>query len=294
MKFSNKFLCYQRFQNLHSCSGTGLGAVAFSCQILPGFYFTEKRATAVSVAAAGVSCGIFAYPTLIQFLIQQYNWRGASYILAGIFLQGAVLGAIIWPSRNYELGTAMQEKKMKSYPPENAYQLENTTAVNSGDTSSKSIRSRTILTQKTPATSQQFMIMKMRSCCDSLLNKELMKDSLFIGYVMAKSLSVMAASTTYLFMPGRALAYGLTKSEASWVVSISGITSAIGRLMFGFITDFRILRQRRCYIFAAVMTMSSALCALSFHHSKISQMIFSILFGISHGQYAFNLGTLAE
>lgn len=59
-------------------------------------YFEKRRATALSLSLAGAGFGAFCIPQLITFLLQNYGYRGAMLIMAGIVLNYAVSGAIFF------------------------------------------------------------------------------------------------------------------------------------------------------------------------------------------------------
>ena len=227
---------------------------------------------------AGVSCGVFAYPPLINFLEAEYGWRGASFILAGVFLQSAVFGLSVWPHKKSppRIKQGTQANKVEILRPQDRIE-------SNSDIKLNSIRCRTELKQAPSTSARPPPLNRLRgSCCTGI--RDLMSDSAFVGYALAKTISVTAGSLGYLFMPGRAIDYGLTKSQAGWVVSVSGMTSMIGKIGFGFLTDLSVLRKRRCYVFAGAMTVSTLLCALSFHQSMTSQMTFAAIYGVTHGE----------
>ena len=59
-------------------------------------------------------------------------------------------------------------------------------------------------------------------CCTGI--GDLMGNSVFVGYAMIKTTSVTARLLGFLLMLGWAIDCGLTKSQAGWVVSVSGMT----------------------------------------------------------------------
>ena len=63
----------------------------------------------ISVCGSGV--GTFVFAPLTQYLIELYTWRGASVILAGIFLNMIICGALY---RDLEWTKTLREKTRKS------------------------------------------------------------------------------------------------------------------------------------------------------------------------------------
>ena len=62
-----------------------------------GQWFEKKRAFATGFAFVGSGLGQFVFPSLTQYMIDLYQWRGALYILAGITLHCAVYGMCFVP-----------------------------------------------------------------------------------------------------------------------------------------------------------------------------------------------------
>ena len=62
-----------------------------------GFYFEKRRALATGVAVCGSGIGAFVFAPLCEKLLQVYGWKGATWIVAGIVLNGVVMGALFRP-----------------------------------------------------------------------------------------------------------------------------------------------------------------------------------------------------
>ena len=68
-----------------------------SAIIVVGLNFNKKRAIATGIATSGSGLGTFAYAYLTNYLLKNYDWRGTVLILAGIFSNCVVCGAIFRP-----------------------------------------------------------------------------------------------------------------------------------------------------------------------------------------------------
>uniref|UniRef100_UPI00398F010A monocarboxylate transporter 13 n=1 Tax=Pristiophorus japonicus TaxID=55135 RepID=UPI00398F010A len=60
-------------------------------------YFTKRRTLAMGLAFTGVGISSFAFCPLFQYLLDEYTWRGALLIIAGMMLNLMVCGALIRP-----------------------------------------------------------------------------------------------------------------------------------------------------------------------------------------------------
>ncbi|XP_060710451.1 monocarboxylate transporter 13 isoform X2 [Hemiscyllium ocellatum] len=60
-------------------------------------YFNKRRTLAMGMAFTGVGIGSFVFSPLFQYLIDEYMWRGALLVIAGMMLNLMVCGALIRP-----------------------------------------------------------------------------------------------------------------------------------------------------------------------------------------------------
>ena len=65
--------------------------------IIVGFYFEKRRAFATGVAVCGSGIGMFIFAPPCEMLLNVYGWKGATWIIAGIALNGVVAGALFKP-----------------------------------------------------------------------------------------------------------------------------------------------------------------------------------------------------
>ena len=65
--------------------------------VMVGFYFEKHRAFATGVAVCGSEIGGFIFAPLCEMLLRVYGWKGATWIIGGICLNGMVFGALFRP-----------------------------------------------------------------------------------------------------------------------------------------------------------------------------------------------------
>lgn len=76
-------------------SGFGLSLCYVAAIIIVAYYFDRKRSFATGLSVCGSGVGTFLFAPLTQYLIEEWGgWRGACIILAGIFLNMCVCGAL--------------------------------------------------------------------------------------------------------------------------------------------------------------------------------------------------------
>ncbi|XP_067828351.1 monocarboxylate transporter 13 [Heptranchias perlo] len=97
---------------IFACLATNLTHLYLSIGLLSGFgwalvftptvaavsrYFTKRRTLAMGLAFTGVGISSFVFSPLFQYLTDEYTWRGALLIIAGMMLNLMVCGALIRP-----------------------------------------------------------------------------------------------------------------------------------------------------------------------------------------------------
>nr|CAD7446735.1 unnamed protein product [Timema bartmani] len=80
----------------------GLGMVAPSSYLAFNSYFLERRGLAMGLCQAGIGLGFIVAPPLVQYLLEDYGYRGTMLILSGIALNG-VVGAVLYQPVRYHL-----------------------------------------------------------------------------------------------------------------------------------------------------------------------------------------------
>ena len=76
-------------------TGLGLAVCYVAAIVIVAFYFEKKRSLATGIAVAGSGIGTFVFAPFMQHLIDVYTWRGCLVIIAGIFLNMSVCGALM-------------------------------------------------------------------------------------------------------------------------------------------------------------------------------------------------------
>ncbi|KAI8499210.1 hypothetical protein Bbelb_229740 [Branchiostoma belcheri] len=92
---------------IHLYLGIGcLSGLGYALSLSPalgivGQYFTKRRAMANSLTAVGASIASMSFPPLFQYLMDEFGWKGALFIIGGMMLNIVVAGALIRPLEAY-------------------------------------------------------------------------------------------------------------------------------------------------------------------------------------------------
>lgn len=70
--------------------GGGFGLAYLPAIIMVGYYFEKRRAFATGIAVCGSGIGGFVFAPLCVFLINEYAWQGALWVISGIVLNGVI------------------------------------------------------------------------------------------------------------------------------------------------------------------------------------------------------------
>lgn len=95
-------------------SGFGLSLCYVAAIVIVAYYFEKKRSLATGLAVCGSGIGTFIFAPLTQYLIAEYGWRGTTLIVAGLFLNISVCGALM---RDIEVPTGGRRKGNNSRGP---------------------------------------------------------------------------------------------------------------------------------------------------------------------------------
>ncbi|XP_001607269.2 monocarboxylate transporter 12-B isoform X3 [Nasonia vitripennis] len=77
--------------------GIGFGLIYLPAVVCVGYYFETKRSLATGIAVCGSGFGTFIFAPLAGILLDNYAWKGAILILAGLIFNCAIFGALMRP-----------------------------------------------------------------------------------------------------------------------------------------------------------------------------------------------------
>ena len=78
-------------------AGLGFGLMYLPSIVMVGHYFDKRRAFATGITVCGSGIGTFVFAPLGSYLVDEYTWRGANMIIAGIILNGCIFGMCFRP-----------------------------------------------------------------------------------------------------------------------------------------------------------------------------------------------------
>lgn len=97
----------------HFYAGIGVGLAMSAAFVALNHYFAKKRGQAVGLSMAGTALGMLIMPQLVRYLLEEFSFRGAVLIIAGLALHSAIgsilLQPVKWHLKEEELDVEMIE-----------------------------------------------------------------------------------------------------------------------------------------------------------------------------------------
>lgn len=78
-------------------AGIGLSPIYIAAIVAVAFYFEKRRSLATGLATCGSGIGCFIFAPLLELLLDSYGFRGTLLLIAGIYLNLCVAGALMRP-----------------------------------------------------------------------------------------------------------------------------------------------------------------------------------------------------
>lgn len=77
--------------------GFGFGMIYLPAVVAVGYYFETKRSLATGIAVCGSGFGTFMFAPFATYLLDNFDWKSANQILAGLILTCGLFGALMRP-----------------------------------------------------------------------------------------------------------------------------------------------------------------------------------------------------
>ncbi|WAR28836.1 MOT9-like protein, partial [Mya arenaria] len=82
--------------------GIGYGLIYLPSIVCVASYFDKRRAFASGIGVSGTGIGTFVFSPVTSLLVQNYTWRGAILVHAGLLLNCVACGLLFLPLQNHE------------------------------------------------------------------------------------------------------------------------------------------------------------------------------------------------
>ena len=272
------------------------------------------------IVVSGSGIGLIVFPVLMSYLLNELGFIGTFYILAGISLQGMVCGMlIISPEKALQIQDKMSsplgctrkeeegEVETESQPmvtpvpdastsadsredanPEpsiNDQQPERQSLVTKSQNDSSAIK-LTTNPVTTPA-SNQTTAERIRTLFKSLVDPDLLRNPSFIIYAVSSCLYFLSFVTPLVFIPDRAISFGISLEQSALLISFLGLANMTGRIVFGFVGDLKTMRDHtdgRLYLFSFSLMVCGFVTIFNFGTAYYLQVLYSAIYGAGLGR----------
>ncbi|XP_043912274.1 monocarboxylate transporter 12 [Protopterus annectens] len=238
---------------------TGLGfALCYTPAVaMVGKYFYRRKALAYGIAMSGSGIGTFILAPVVQFLIDQYSWRGALLILGGIVFNLCVCGALMRPitvTKDFIKSPELSEEEL--------------------------------ICKAQEKDSEEVSKFNKCSCCPSRTEYSFLLMPDFLLLAVSFLFLAYGCSPPFVYLVPYAISVGINHQEATFLMSILGIINIIGNITFGWLTDRRFLKKFRIFCYLLAVGMDGLSCLIIPVLRTFSLLVpFSVTFGYFDGAY---------
>ena len=128
---------------------------------------------------------------------------------------------------------------------------------------------------------------EMRDSWTGMMDLSIMKDPVYILFVIANFLTSIGFNVPYTFLPDMASQYGYSAEQGAYLISVIGIANTVGRVLFGWLADRSCVN--RLFLYNGTLTLcgvATALCV--FCDTYVLLIIYSAAFGLFIGESHFS------
>uniref|UniRef100_A0AAQ5Y3G5 Major facilitator superfamily (MFS) profile domain-containing protein n=1 Tax=Amphiprion ocellaris TaxID=80972 RepID=A0AAQ5Y3G5_AMPOC len=274
--------------------GMGFALLYQSFSVVTALYFRKRLATAYAIGRSGMGL-TFALAPFTQLLLDQYAWQGAMLILGGLMLNLVASGMLLRPinvkppisnptsspiqkSPAVSLKSSAEKEFSKSC-------LSGSSHLSNGVSKSDSFPSPPLSQKESESQGGQSSMPSEATVMKAkVLDFSLLKDPFFCIYTWSLVFSQLAYFIPYFHLSARARTLGIDAMDASFIISVAGITETIAQLASGWVTDrnlFHKYHYHKAYlILCGLVNLLSPLAT-----SYILLMVYAVFFAIFCGGY---------
>lgn len=225
---------------LYRITGFGLSLVYISsCASVSQHFHGKQRLMALAFNSTAIGIGGAVFPTMTQFIISRYNWRGCLLILSGIILHTVPFACVyVKPKENMAFNGNRNYKRIQYNKVEEKIDINIT------------------------KTQHSVLNTKPNTTIDNTLDirhvlKSIFTNKTLILYLCNTSVALAAISSIQIFFIDYYLFKGLARTDAVSILTYTNLVSIAARLFTG------IVKQIPHISVFVVPILCSLLCAVS-------------------------------
>ncbi|XP_070534762.1 monocarboxylate transporter 12-like isoform X2 [Ptychodera flava] len=277
--------------------GSGTGLAYGPSVVIIGRYFHKYHTLVNGIASAGSSIGVMVLPPLYQVLIDKYGWKGAMLIIAAMNMHIVVCGCLMRApeDRLQDLSPCEQPASVSSPDCEaTADDIETSKFIDTGEVhipNSEEASEVKILDKKTASSDESIgkkpSVHKHKMLSNFLSGSgiKLFRSHPFLLLMwFTNFISAVAYLAASVYMVAKVVSVGVTRLQASFLFTIIGICSLVGKIIHGSMVDcgkFPPLLMFSSHLFLAGISLMLVSIGGSF---PVFAVLF-VVFGYSIGVY---------
>ncbi|XP_056006434.1 monocarboxylate transporter 12-like [Ostrea edulis] len=294
----SSFLIRIEFFSFFFGVGTGLASayVYGNGLVMIEIYFSRRFTRATACALTGVSVGTFIMPILVEAFLEKYSLSGAILIVAAIYLNGCICGALYRPLSFYaekrssdpeQVPIAMEkpeanENDVKQFEPVEIQTKEGVDVagdIGNGDEVEKRLLSENEKGEDTankvakPKDIPKRPVWTFHMCgrkrtFPALFQFYVLKLPVVLFFTLFSFLVFVGYFNFILFLPLDAMSRGITKYENVALVSYTGAGDLLGRLLGVFVGDQPRIKRYK------ILATCSILCGVNIILFEIAGQVY--------------------
>lgn len=292
-------------------TGVGLGLLYQTAAVLCSSFFKERRGRVNGIVASGSGFGLVIFPPLMTYLLDSLGFIGTFYMLAGVALQGLICGSLIIPpekalrmkegvQKKEEYTVKVVEKAAIDTKCESEIKVDvvidkalistqNINYIKCQDRPFLILLPLTLVqvlhhVRKSVKASTLNFIGKLKCLVKSSVDMKLLRNPSYVLYSVSSSLWFVSFVTPLVFLPDRAISFGMSRDMGALLISWLGVANMLGRIMFGFVIDLPIVREHRLYLYSFSFIACGVATIINFGTSLQHQIIYSVIYGTFLGK----------
>ncbi|XP_073752277.1 monocarboxylate transporter 5 isoform X4 [Callorhinus ursinus] len=285
--------------SLRFSAGLGSAFLYQTAAVVTTKYFNKRLALSTAIARSGMGLTFLIAP-LTKVLIDLYDWKGALILLAGITLNLVPTSMLLRPIHIKSENNSDIKSKGSGLSASNPGAVGATETSSCNETQEATIRDSAMQKAGQPGTSLTVSQNRefnnepnrdsyekeaiSRSCKQKLCDPFLLKNPFFYIFTWSFLLSQLAYFIPTFHLVARARTLGIDILDASFLVSVAGITEAVSQIISGWVADQNWIKKyhyHKSYLILCGITNLLAPLATTFP----LLMTYTIFFAIFSGGY---------
>ena len=225
-------------------SGVGLGFNGLVSTVGCNYYFDKRLALSTGINKTGLSIGSFIFPPLSAYVLQTYTWKGVMYLNSGVALFSSLFGCLLVPyaspKKNKSLKIPKEKEKSKQNKDSNGDELLSSVSSEDEleDQSSKNTKETHSNAKKSKTVGASTRSRRSLASIWQSLDLALWKNPAFLLLVASFTLVNFGWTVYFMFTPSMLMDnQNITSTEASLVLTSTGITNTVCRIIAGILMD---------------------------------------------------------